>query len=88
MLHLQLTQLPRSQDLAISVSTTTTITESIILPHMQARGVKLIGTPVTCCNIAMTANLHPYNYVVGHNSVLYVNQLYPVLLSHGYVHIN
>ena len=41
---------------------------------MHARGVKLIGTPVTCCNVAMIANLHPYNYVVGHNSVLHVDQ--------------
>ena len=76
-LHLQPAHLSRSQDLAISVSTTTTITEPITLPHIHACGVKLIGTPVTYCNVAMTANLHIYNYVVGHNSVPHVDQYIP-----------
>ena len=61
--------------------TTTTITKPITKPitspHMYACAVKLIGTPVTCCNVAMTANLYPYNYVVGHNSVLHIDQYIP-----------
>ena len=39
-LHLQLANLPRSQDLALFVSMTT-ITEPIALPHMHACGVNL-----------------------------------------------
>ena len=74
LLHLQLAQLPRSQDSGISVSMHNDDNRTNHFTHMYACGVKLIGTPVTCCNVAMTANLHPYNYVVGHNSVLYVDQ--------------
>ena len=61
MLLLQLTQMPRSLDLAIFVSTmTTTMTQLITLPPVHARGVTItMNAPIKPLIVCVTDLYYP-----------------------------